>query len=326
MLVVATVLTVFCAVRHGARWGTTAELFKGDTTLFQVAKCQYATLVVGAKSLHFLLQSLCFWLILQCLIIEMSSMKKRNIYGCIALALLFSGCRSHYEVASVERTRILVDSRYDQQPDAEAVAFMKPYRHQVDSMMSPVVGQVARYMAAQRPESSLSNLLADILVWAGKNYSEEPAFGLYNMGGIRAALSAGNVTYGDVLDVAPFENKICFLTLTGEKVLELFDELAQVGGEAVSHGVELVFSNRTLKSARINGKEIDPKANYRIATIDYLAQGNDRLEAFLSKTDVNSPQEESNNLRYIIMDYFREQTKQGIVVDREVEGRIKVER
>jgi hypothetical protein len=49
------------------------------------------------------------------------------------------------------------------------------------------------------------------------------------------------------------------------------------------------------------------------------------MEAFKAKTDVNSPQEESNNLRYIIMDYFREQMKQGKVVDSQIEGRIIIE-
>ena len=68
-------------------------------------------------------------------------------------------------------------------------------------------------MHADRPESDLSNLLADILVWAAKDYGESPVLGIYNMGGIRADLTKGDVTYGDVLDVAPFENKICFTTL-----------------------------------------------------------------------------------------------------------------
>ena len=47
--------------------------------------------------------------------------------------------------------------------------------------------------------------------------------------------------------------------------------MAHTGGEAVSHGVELVFTrDHKLKSARLHGKEIDPKASYRIATLDYL--------------------------------------------------------
>ena len=254
-------------------------------------------------------------------------MYRKTVYlvGLSAM-LMGTGCASHYELASVKRTRILVDSRYDAAPDAAAAKFMEPYKHRVDSVMGPVVGEVDHDMTAHRPESDLSNLLADIMVWGAKDYHEKVDFGVYNMGGIRAALSKGKVTYGDVLDIAPFENKICFVTLTGAKVLELFSQMAHTGGEAVSHGVELVFTrDHKLKSVRLNGKEIDPKASYRIATLDYLAQGNDKMEAFKSATNVVSPQESSNNTRFIIMNYFKEQTAQGKVVNAHKEGRIRVE-
>lgn len=252
--------------------------------------------------------------------------KQRIFLGAVVVGMMIASCRSHYVMSGIERSRILVDSRYDALNDAQADAFMAPYKHVVDSMMSPVVGEVARYMASHRPESELSNLLADILMWAAERYGEKPVFGVYNMGGIRAGLAKGKVTYGDVLDVAPFENKIAFLTLSGEKVLELFQQMALSGGEAVSHGVQLVITkDHRLKSAKINGEDVDPNASYRIVSIDYVIQGNDRMEAFKAKTNVNSPQEERNNLRYIIMDYFREQMQQGQVVDREIEGRIIVE-
>jgi 2',3'-cyclic-nucleotide 2'-phosphodiesterase (5'-nucleotidase family) len=181
-------------------------------------------------------------------------------------------------------------------------------------------------MEATRPESDLSNLLSDILVWASKNYGEKPVLGIYNMGGIRAALSKGKVTFGDVLDVAPFENKICFLTLTGEKLLELFAQMAARGGEGVSRGTELIISSDgKLLSARLHGKPIDPKGSYRITTIDYLAQGNDGMTAFKDGTDLVAPSEESNNSRYIIINYFKEKMAQGEAVSAKIEGRIKIE-
>jgi 2',3'-cyclic-nucleotide 2'-phosphodiesterase (5'-nucleotidase family) len=254
-------------------------------------------------------------------------MKQKLLWaGLLPALLLASACKSHYKLAGISRSRILVDSRYDAAPDARATAFLQPYKRQVDSIMSPVVGSVARYMAAARPESELSNLLADILVWGGRAYGEQPVMGVYNMGGIRAAFAKGQVTNGDVIDVAPFENKICFLTLQGDRLLQLFREMAAMGGEGVSHGVELVITaDGKLKSARLNGRPIDPAASYRIATLDYLAQGNDKLEAFKQATQVVSPQDQQNNVRFIIMDYFREQTKAGKIVDSQKEGRIKVE-
>ena len=247
---------------------------------------------------------------------------------CAVLAVVMvSSCRSHYEVASVQRTRIIVDSRYDAQPDGAAADFLKPYKHKVDSAMGPVVGRSAKYMTAQRPDGTLPNLLADITVWAAKDYGEQADLGVYNMGGVRADLPKGDVTYGDVLDIAPFENKIAFTTLSGSDLMALFRQMAAVGGEGVSHSVRLVITaDGQLVSAAVGGQPVDPARDYRIVTIDYLLGGNDKLDAFKRGRNVNSPQEESNNSRYVIMNFFREMSKQGRLVDAEIEGRITVKK
>ena len=248
-------------------------------------------------------------------------------WASLAMLLMASPCAAQkYKVTKVERTRILVDKRWDAQPDAEAAAFIAPYKNKVDSIMGPVVGTTAHDMTRQRPESELSNLLCDILVWGGKSFDEQPVFSVYNMGGIRANLPKGNITVGDVTEVAPFENKICFLTLTGEKVTELFQQIAHRGGEGLSHAVRLVITkDGKLVSATIHGEPVDPKKSYRVATLDYLAEGNDQLVAFKSGTDVVAPKQKENNVRYIIMNYFREQAAQGKTVESRVEGRVVVE-
>ena len=247
-----------------------------------------------------------------------------RIFALGAVATMAVGCTTHYQIADVSRSRILVDSRYERQPDAATAAFMAPYSQKVDSMMSPVMGTSARFMDKRRPESEISNLLSDILVWAGKSYGEQPDFGVYNIGGIRAALSAGKVTYGDINEVAPFENKIAFTTLTGAKVLELFAQIAKRGGEGVSHGVELVITtDGKLVSAKLHGKDIDPQADYRVVTIDYIVQGNDGMKAFKDGTNLVTPQENKDNARYLIMDYFKAMQAQGKVVDAQMEGRIR---
>ena len=251
-------------------------------------------------------------------------MKKTLLIGAVTCATLLSACGTHYRLAGIERTRIVVDSRYDAQADAAATAFLAPYKQQVDSVMGPVVGVVAHDMEACRPESALSNLLSDILVWAAATYDEKPVLGVYNMGGIRSSLVRGEVTYGDVLAVAPFENKIAFTTLTGETLMKLFGQIAHRGGEGVSRGCELVIGRQgELVSARLHGQEIDPKADYRVATIDYLLGGNDGMSAMNDGSNVQSPQEVRNNTRFIIMDYFKEKAARGEVVESKVEGRIK---
>ncbi|MCR4604034.1 MAG: 5'-nucleotidase C-terminal domain-containing protein [Prevotella sp.] len=255
-------------------------------------------------------------------------MKFRHFLGAfLAYGAMLASCSSHYELAGISRSRILIDQRYDQHVDAEATAFLAPYKEKVDSIMSPVMGTAARDMDKHRPESEISNLLADILVWAGKDYGEQPELAVYNIGGIRAAISKGTVTYGDINDVAPFENKITFLSLTGTQLTELFRQIAQTGGEGVSHGVELVIGgDGQLISAKLHGKDINPASSYRVVTLDYLAQGNDGLVAFRDGSNVVSPQAEQDNARYLIMNYFKAMQAQGKAVDAQVEGRIKIVR
>ena len=254
--------------------------------------------------------------------------RKQYLLGMFTILIMASCAPKHYHLTSVERSRIIIDSRYDQNPDEKAVAFLAPFKKVNDSIMAPVVGQVAHNMHATRPESDLSNLLSDILIWAARDYNEQPDLAVYNMGGIRADLTKGDVTYEDVLSVAPFENKICFVTLTGEQLMLLFRQMAYRGGEGVSKGVELVITSANLGgelvSARLHGKEIDPQANYRVCTINYLLEGNDGMDALSKGTDKVSPQEASNNTRFLILNYFQDMLKQGIEVDARVEGRIKV--
>ena len=77
-----------------------------------------------------------------------------------------------------------------------------------------------------------------------------------------------------------------------------------------------------LLSSKLHGKEIDPKAEYRVATINYLIEGNDGMPALKEGTNVIAPDDRSNNTRFLIMNYFKDHQARGVMVDSKVEGRI----
>lgn len=252
-------------------------------------------------------------------------MRNKTLFLVLSAAFVMSACRTHYELTSVSKTRVLVDKRYDAAPDARAAAFIVPFKNTVDSLMSPVVGTTARYLERGRPEGNLSNLLPDIFMAMAHEYGENPDFATYNYGGIRAALPEGNVTKGDINDVAPFENKIVFITLKGDKVLELFQQMLDRGGECVSHEVRIVADKKyKLLEATVGGEPVDPERDYRITTIDYVQQGNDDLTAFKSGTNLNSPGGDAANSRNVILRYVKEITEQGKKIDSKSEGRITI--
>ena len=109
-------------------------------------------------------------------------------------------------------------------------------------------------------------------------------------------------------------------------MLQLFRQIAKRGGEGVSHGVELVItSDGKLVSSKLQGKEIDPQAEYRVATINYLIEGNDGMPALREGKNIVAPNDASNNTRFLIMNYFKDHQARGVVVDSKVEGRIKIQ-
>ena len=108
--------------------------------------------------------------------------------------------------------------------------------------------------------------------------------GVMNMGGIRNLLNEGEITIESVYEITPFENKLAIVALKGSDLLELFSQMAGVHGEGIS-GAKLIISEEgELLDAKVGGKNIEPEKEYQIATIDYLAEGNDRLEAFKRAT------------------------------------------
>ncbi|HBJ77019.1 MAG TPA: hypothetical protein DDY68_04250 [Porphyromonadaceae bacterium] len=236
---------------------------------------------------------------------------------------------SNYRITKVEKERIELNSNYDREVP-EATEFLSPFKKNVDSIMGQVVGTAKKVLEKGRPESPLSNLLADIMVNAGPDFGEKPVMGFYNMGGIRTnSIPGGTVTWGDILSVAPFENKICFLNLTGENLLKLFENMAKRGGEAVSKGIAIKMNPEgKVLSVTFNGKPIDPKASYRIATNPYVAEGNDGLVALKEKTDYVCPKTslngDKNDVRFIIRRYFEQSLKNKKPIDANIEGRIVV--
>ena len=125
--------------------------------------------------------------------------------------LLLSACcgwsvvtfAQRYELEEVKAGRYEVTNRLDARPDSGAVRVVAPYRHAVDSMMSPVLGESEVAMRADRPESLLSNFVADVLREGSLRVGKMADIGLCNIGGLRSTMPKGKVTYGDVLEIAP---------------------------------------------------------------------------------------------------------------------------
>ena len=224
-------------------------------------------------------------------------------------AWAFTGCRTSYRIACTERTRTVIDSRYDPLIPAPACRLVEAYRNRIDSVTRKVIAHTAHDMSEEEPGGELANLTADFMVWAAHYLGDSCDMGLYNMGGIRASIQHGPITVGDALQVLPFANTISCCTLRGSTLMDLFKQMAASGGQAVSRGVRMeIDAQDRLISATLGGKSIDTTALYRIATIDYLAQGNDKLEALTRHEAYRNIADTRNDTRTLWTEFLRKST------------------
>lgn len=147
---------------------------------------------------------------------------------------------------------------------------------------------------------------------------------LMNIGGIRTSLPKGNITVGNIFSIFPFENSLSIVTLKGEDVKHLFDIIARRGGEGVSKEVKVrIGKDKKVHELKINGKEVIDSQLYTIATIDYLANGNDELTPLkksVLRTDLDL------RLRDIMLQYIESKTVKGEKLNTSLDNRLTIEK
>ncbi len=86
----------------------------------------------------------------------------------------------------------------------------------------------------------------------------------------------------------------------------------------------VISTDRRLLEAKVDGRPVRPDRDYRVATIDYVAEGNDKMTAFKRAKEVHKVPD--GLLREVLMEYVRHCTQAGIQLDAHEERRIRTER
>ena len=187
-----------------------------------------------------------------------------------------------------------------------------------------VIGQTAVELLGERAvvrnqESNLGNLIADALLWTTANDGAQIAF--MNGGGIRATIPAGPVSYGQVLEVLPFGNRVLQLDLSGADVLAALENgfsrmepdpvessgrFLQVGGLRLTADLGRPAGTRVTEilvgSADTGFAPLSPSTTYRIVTNDFLANGGDGYSMFLNGRNIR---EGDTPLDLVVSDYIK---------------------
>ena len=185
-------------------------------------------------------------------------------------------------------------------PDAEIAARVAAAEAEAEERGAEVVGQMDRATfrgqdegagsgSNRGVESTLNSLIADAnRASVAKATGADVDLGIMNAGGVRADLPAGDVTFQDVLTVQPFGNSIAYGTLTGEDILDALEAQWQPGSSrprlalGLSAGFEYAYDptaeqGQRVISATLDGEELDPSAEYTVATSTFLFDGGDNF-------------------------------------------------
>ena len=194
----------------------------------------------------------------------------------------------------------------------------------VDSVRRPVLGYAAVDLVARAPESPMMNFAADALLEGARKYSTLPVdAAVTNKGGLRSPIKRGDITFGDVYDVFTFDNTLAIVTFDGGMLLQLCRDIAAVGGEAISGITLVITADNKLVDAKVNGEPIDTERKYRVATSNYLAEGNDKLYTF-AKGECKVY--ETVTVRDLMVEYICGLTARGEVLLPECDGRITIKK
>ncbi len=163
---------------------------------------------------------------------------------------------------------------------------VETYNAKIAKEMEIVVAQAPKGLSSEGKylgDSPLGNWTADML-----KETTKADIGIVNSGGLRASFQPGPVTVGAVYSVFPFDNAVVTIDLSGKLLQQILDTTASyLGGSGFLQfsGVTFRIDGAKAKDVLVNGKPLDPKRTYKVATIDYVAQGGDRHPLFTEGTN-----------------------------------------
>jgi len=237
------------------------------------------------------------------------------------VATLISCSPKTWQITNATSIKIPIDSTTEKLADKSYMAYLQPFKQKIDAGMNVVIGQAAETMRGHAPESLLSNFSADVYRQTASAFTGEKVnMAVVNLGGLRTVVNAGDITIGKVFELMPFENELVVVWLRGDKLEQLLQFFAKVGGEGVS-GLRMEISNGKAQNISIDGNPLDVNKLYSIATNDYLAAGNDKMvQLAQNEKRLNT----GIKVRNMLLDYIKAETKNGNKIEAKLDGRITI--
>ncbi|MEP7321367.1 MAG: 5'-nucleotidase [Saprospiraceae bacterium] len=230
------------------------------------------------------------------------------------LILGLLSCKSYYHFAQGKA----VNTKIVAPPDSAVSNLIAPYKISLDAKMNTVLAQCPVTLTKERPESTLTNWVADALHHqASLNFKEPIAFVFQNFGGIRIPeLAKGDVTLGKIYELMPFDNVFLLVKLTGADILKFANYIAEGGGSSVSSSLRFVIENKKAMQVTLNQQPVVSTGTYYVGLPDYIANGGDNLAYLKDKPRID------HNI--LVRDMLANEAKSKGVIESSLDHRISI--
>lgn len=196
------------------------------------------------------------------------------------------------------------------EPSAEVQQLLAPFRQEVSEMKAEILASAARDLAVKRYEQSdVGALVTDEMIAATRRHDDLPDadFALQNSGGLRKAIPKGEISYGALYEVLPFDNLLVTLSLTGEQIDRLLTGVVRTGRIFQTSGllVELTCDKSGKPDGArakdlATGRRLSPTKKYTLVWNDFLANGGDGTKEVLAGV------EQTFHAQYLLRDVIAE--------------------
>ncbi|MEH6908170.1 bifunctional metallophosphatase/5'-nucleotidase [Neobacillus drentensis] len=185
-----------------------------------------------------------------------------------------------------KRAEIVTTFQEGIKPDPEMKKMIAGYEAKVERIVNKVVGTSSEGLSArlnENGESELGDFIAD-----AQRKALNTEIALMNPGGIRADIDPGDITWGEIYTVQPFNNDLVKMTMTGEQIRSLLNQqwsaahtnMLQISGLSYSWDSTKPAGQRVISTKLSDGTEMDPNKSYSVTANSFLSNGGDGFTIF----------------------------------------------
>lgn len=176
-----------------------------------------------------------------------------------------------------KKVRVLIDKEI---PQSQAmVDLLTPYYEKAQEKINVVIGSSDKELDGTRSVVRSRQMPIGLLMANSIKESVNADIALMNSGGVRAGLPRGGLTLKNLIEVHPFGNTVCTVTMTGKELKEYMTGIKKAsvrdGAYPQVSDVEVIFKGEHFKSFKINGRNVKDDKKYVLAIPSFSANGGD---------------------------------------------------